>query len=180
MKRSIRKRVQYAHPPERVWKALTTAEALAAWLMPNDFAAEVGHRFNFRTDPAPGFDGIVHCEVLALEAPRRMVWSWRGGGIDTRVTFELQPVPQGTELVFEQSGFEGVGPILTSFILQSGFGSMYNRLLPGVLERYARGEAPGAPTTCEEREPGPQTLGARLERMVAQVVERFFSRTHKS
>ncbi len=59
------------HPPAKVWRSLTVPDLPASWLMPNDFRAEVGHRFTFRTDPVPaqGFDGIVHCEVLALEPP---------------------------------------------------------------------------------------------------------------
>lgn len=40
------------HPPEKVWRALTESELIASWLMPNDFWAEVGHRFTFRTRPA--------------------------------------------------------------------------------------------------------------------------------
>jgi len=36
----------------------------------------------------------VHCEVLELDPPRRMVWSWAGGNIDTTVTF---PSPLGWE-----------------------------------------------------------------------------------
>jgi hypothetical protein len=47
----------YPHPIERVWAALTSAEALAAWFVPNDFVAEVGHEFSFTTRPRPGFDG---------------------------------------------------------------------------------------------------------------------------
>ncbi len=35
----------YPHPVQRVWAALTSAEALAAWLMPTDFAPEVGRAF---------------------------------------------------------------------------------------------------------------------------------------
>src|SRR6185437_4413393 len=77
--------VEYPYPPERVWAALTSSEALAAWLMPNDFVAEVGHDFTLRTKPAPGFDGIVRCRVLELDPPARMVWSWAGGNIDTTV-----------------------------------------------------------------------------------------------
>src|SRR5262249_17808941 len=37
----------YPQPPERVWRALTTPEELAQWLMPNDFAPKVGHKFQF-------------------------------------------------------------------------------------------------------------------------------------
>ena len=55
----------YPHPPERVWAAITSSEAMSQWLMPNDFQLVVGHRFQFRTKPAPGFDGIVHCEAAS-------------------------------------------------------------------------------------------------------------------
>jgi uncharacterized protein YndB with AHSA1/START domain len=65
------------HPVDRVRAALTSSEALAAWLMPNDFQPAVGHHFTFRTEPAPGFDGVVRCEVLELDPPQRMAWSTR-------------------------------------------------------------------------------------------------------
>ncbi|MFB6393843.1 SRPBCC domain-containing protein [Polymorphospora lycopeni] len=41
-----------SHPPEKVWRALTDPDLVAAWLMPNTFEPRVGHRFTFRTDPA--------------------------------------------------------------------------------------------------------------------------------
>ena len=31
-----------AHPPERVWRALTEPKLLGAWLLPNDIKAEEG------------------------------------------------------------------------------------------------------------------------------------------
>ncbi len=138
IRREIRRRVVYPHPREVVWRALTDREALAAWLMPNDFEPRVGHRFRFRTDPAPGFDGIVRCEVLELAPPHRMVWSWVGGPVDTRLTFELAEVPSGTELRLTHSGFVGVAPALVSVILSRGWASMLARTLPAVIERLAR------------------------------------------
>jgi uncharacterized protein YndB with AHSA1/START domain len=76
---TIEKTTWCPHPPERVWRALTDAEALARWLMPNDFAPKVGHAFTMQTKPGPGFDAVVRCEVLELDAPRVMVWRWQGG-----------------------------------------------------------------------------------------------------
>ncbi len=101
-----------AHPPAKVWRALTDANLLASWLMPNDFRAEIGHRFTFRTDPVPaqGFDGIVHCEVLALEAPRLLRISWVAGGIDTTVTWRLIPEGAGTRLFLAHDGFDEDDP----------------------------------------------------------------------
>ncbi|MCB9758794.1 MAG: SRPBCC domain-containing protein [Alphaproteobacteria bacterium] len=151
MKRDIRLSVTYPHPPARVWRALTTSQAIAAWLMPNDFVPEVGRAFTMRTEPALGFDGVVHCEVLTLEPERSMSWSWRGGPIDTVVTFRLEPEGQGTRLYFEQTGFEGLPALLVSVILGQGSKRIYRQRLPEVLDRMARGEGFGAvaPEGCE-------------------------------
>jgi uncharacterized protein YndB with AHSA1/START domain len=146
----------YPHPPERVWRALTEPELLERWLMPNDFAPQVGHRFTFRTDPAPGFDGVVHCEVLELEPPRRLAFTWQGGPLDTVVRFTLSPDAAGTRLQMEQTGFRGVKAWLVSRILKGGFRTMYGRKLPAVLESLEAGgaprpEAPQKPEACMER-----------------------------
>jgi uncharacterized protein YndB with AHSA1/START domain len=135
----------YPHPPQKVWRALTEPELLARWLMPNDFAPTVGQRFTFRTDPAPGFDGIVHCEVLELDAPRRMVWSWRGGPLDTRVVFELEPVPTGTRLRMTHSGFRGLRARLVRWMLAIGCRTLYGRRLPELLAGL---DAPPSPPAC--------------------------------
>jgi uncharacterized protein YndB with AHSA1/START domain len=144
---------RYPHPPELVWRALTDPGLLAEWLMPNDFAPEIGRRFHMRTDPAPGFDGVVEAEVLELDAPRRMRWSWKGGPIDTEVTFTLAKATihgrPGTELTVEQTGFEGLPAVLVSFILGAGNRTIYGRRLPAVLDALARDpaaarEIPGA------------------------------------
>jgi uncharacterized protein YndB with AHSA1/START domain len=65
--------------PEKVWKALTERALIEAWLMPNDFRAVLDHRFTFRTTPVPGWDGTVHCEVIAVVPPRLFSYTWRGG-----------------------------------------------------------------------------------------------------
>lgn len=121
MKRDLRLIETYPYPPERVWRALTDPTAMADWLMPNDFEPKIGHRFQFRTKPAPGFDGIVHCEVLELEPPRTLAFSWRGGGVETVVRFTLERVAGGTCLHFEQTGFQGAKGVMVSFILGSGW-----------------------------------------------------------
>ena len=46
MKRSLRIEKTYPHPPAKVWKAITSRDALAQWLMDNDFVLELGHRFS--------------------------------------------------------------------------------------------------------------------------------------
>ncbi|NJC68470.1 SRPBCC domain-containing protein [Planosporangium thailandense] len=107
-RQSIRADQYLAHSPARVWRALTDPQLMASWLMPNDFKPDVGHRFTFHTTPMPkvGFDGIVHCEVLAVEPERMLRISWVGGNLDTTVTWTLVPEGRGTRLFVEHAGFD--------------------------------------------------------------------------
>lgn len=146
----------YPFPPEDVWRALTVPELIEAWLMPNDFVAEVGHEFTMKTDPAPGFDGIVRAKVLALEPPARMVWSWKGGGHHTVVTFRLEPrivlARSGTRLRLDHEGFEGLPGVLVSAILGAGWRRILRGRLRAAIEQVAeRGTIDGLTEACEKR-----------------------------
>ena len=87
----------YAHPIEKVWAALTDSAALEQWLMANDFEPQVSRRFTLRETPSDRWRGWADCEVLEMEAPNRMVWSWRHTepGNPTRVEFRLAPIAGG-------------------------------------------------------------------------------------
>jgi uncharacterized protein YndB with AHSA1/START domain len=94
------------HPPEKVWRALTQTALLEDWLMKNDFKPTVGAKFAFRTQPMPHWNGVVDCEVLAVEPHQRLSYSWNAaGGLQTTVTWTLTAVEGGTRLRLEQSGF---------------------------------------------------------------------------
>ena len=68
------------HPPEKVWRALTQGPLLEEWLMRNDFQPVVGHRFNFRSNPVPHWNGVVDCEVLVVEPNKRLSYRWNASG----------------------------------------------------------------------------------------------------
>jgi uncharacterized protein YndB with AHSA1/START domain len=93
----------YPHPPDRVWQALVDPTELAAWLMPNDFRAAVGHQFTFDARPALG---IITGEVLEVDPPRLLRCRWSGVFGETVVTFELTPTGDGTRLTIEHSGWD--------------------------------------------------------------------------
>ena len=95
-----------SHPPAKVWRALTQGALLEEWLMKNDFQPVVGHRFNFRSEPNPHWDGIVACEVLTIEPHQRLAYSWGSLGLESVVTWTLTPVEGGVLLRMEQSGFK--------------------------------------------------------------------------
>jgi uncharacterized protein YndB with AHSA1/START domain len=120
-------------PRAMVWQALTDSAELGAWLMPNDFRPELGHRFTFRTEPAPGFDGTVHCEVLEIAPPERLVISWQGGGIDTRVVFALAETAEGSRLTLRHEGFRGPSNLIPRIALGFGWRSLLAKKLPGHL-----------------------------------------------
>lgn len=134
MTRDLHFEITYPHPPSRVWRALTDSAAIARWLMPNNFEPKVGHKFQFQTKPRPGFDGLVQCEILELDPPRKLSYSWAGGALNTIVTFELEPVPEGTRLRLDHKGFQGFKGWMVSRIMASGWKSnILARALPAVL-----------------------------------------------
>ncbi len=134
--------ITYPHPIERVWRALTDADALATWLMPSDFAPRLGHRFTFRTEPGDGWNGIIDCEVVALEPPTRLAFTWGNVQLDppTLVAFTLAEAGDGTRLRFVHSGFAACGPrgLTIRDILASGWDShLLREKLPALLESLA-------------------------------------------
>ena len=98
----------YAHPVEKVWRALTDGAALARWLMENDLDLGKDRRFRMWCDDDQGQTHTILCEVLVMEAPHRMVWSWvlesrQAEGVTT-VAFALEPVVDGTRLTIRHTG----------------------------------------------------------------------------
>ena len=136
MGRDITLEAVLPHPVDAVWEALTDPAALADWLMPvEEFAPVVGQRFRFRAKPMPGWDGVVGCEVLAVEPLQRLVIRWQGSRMrtPTTVTWTLTPVEAGTRLRIDHQGFEGIGGLLLAAMHRSGWGSMTRRRLPAHL-----------------------------------------------
>lgn len=95
------------HSPEKVWRALTDPELLAQWLLPTiGFELEPGAAFRYETQPYPGWDGIVNCQMLEIEPQRKLSYKWTVPFLDTVVTFTLAPTASGTRLSLVQSGFK--------------------------------------------------------------------------
>ncbi len=91
----LRFRRKLPHPPEKVWRALTEPEHLAAWF-PTDIEGEratgAALRFVFRNGEGPTIDG----EMLSYDPPSVLEFRW--GGDELR--FELQPDGAGSVLIF--------------------------------------------------------------------------------
>lgn len=105
----------FPHAPEVIWKALTTGDLIARWMMrPHGFEPVAGHRFTFQTTPAGGWDGVIHCRVLEVVPCERFAYGWRGGHesndgygslLDSVVTWTLARADGGTRVRLVHSGF---------------------------------------------------------------------------
>ncbi len=95
----------FPHPPEKLWRALTDNTLIAQWLLKNDFQPEVGHKFQFRSEPVPNWSGVIDCDVLIVDPLQRLSYSWSTMGHDSVVLWTLTPAEGGTHLRMEHSGF---------------------------------------------------------------------------
>ena len=98
---------EFAHPPDKLWRALTQPHLIQEWLMRNDFVPEVGHRFHLSGD----WGGVLDCEVLEIEPNETLSYSWNSThpdpafALQSVVTFTLSRTAVGTRLRMEQAGF---------------------------------------------------------------------------
>lgn len=90
----------FAHAPNKIWRALTQPYLIAEWLMKNDFVPAVDHRFTLTGDW-----GSVDCRVIEIEPERSLAYSWDAMGLESVVTWTLTPSSVGTHLRMEQAGF---------------------------------------------------------------------------
>jgi uncharacterized protein YndB with AHSA1/START domain len=115
-----------AEPRDKVWRALTEKELLAAWLLPNDIRPEVGAKFQLEPAYAGGeaYSGgeATECEVLEVEPGRTLRWRQREPAdaiaphqfIESVVSFQLADLPGGgTHLRVVHDGFKVVAGTAT-------------------------------------------------------------------
>lgn len=104
----IERTVQLAHPPERVWAALTTAEGLGTWF---GHRAEIDLRVGGQAKLTWDSGDSATLTIERLEPPRVFGYTWPVYGLPdgdprrTYVEFTLEPTSAGTTLTMVESGF---------------------------------------------------------------------------
>jgi uncharacterized protein YndB with AHSA1/START domain len=135
--RSIVFEADLPHAPEKVWRALTDAQLVSEWLMPNTLLPVIGHRFTFKTQPIGDWDGVVRCEVLAAEPPYLLRYSWKAGSnsagsvaptLDSVVTWTLTAIATGTHLKLEHAGFKSPENDFAYQAMSPGWGRALQRI----------------------------------------------------
>ena len=100
---------QFKSSIEKLWSAISDSNKLAKWVADNDFKPVVGHRFQFRHAPSEYWDGIVDGEVIVVDEPNRLSYTWSTGDEKHTVTLTLHDLGDGkVNLHLEQTGFSNV------------------------------------------------------------------------
>ncbi|WP_075619174.1 SRPBCC family protein [Paenisporosarcina indica] len=94
---------QFTSSINTVWNSLTDPDTLAKWIMENNFKPIVGHKCQFKNEQ---WNLIVDCEVLVVDEPYKLSYTWIGGPINTVVTWTLKQEDGTTNLHLEHTGFE--------------------------------------------------------------------------
>ncbi|WP_067813258.1 SRPBCC family protein [Nocardia inohanensis] len=127
----------YPHPPEKVWRAITTPELMGRWMMePIGFEPVAGNVFEMKTQPMPGqqFSGQIRGTVLEAVAPERLSVSWDDAQAAAPtgwvVTWTLRPEGRGTRMLFSHTGFDPDNAVMqrSRSIMGSGWAAMLDRL----------------------------------------------------
>jgi uncharacterized protein YndB with AHSA1/START domain len=104
----IERTVEVAHPPGKVWAALTTAEGLGAWFG-EEAAIDLRPGGSARMRWSSGF--TVNMRVERVEEPTVFGFTWQIYGLPeddprrTYVEFTLEPAGAGTRLRVVETGF---------------------------------------------------------------------------
>ncbi|NKX87675.1 SRPBCC domain-containing protein [Nocardia coubleae] len=100
--------VDLAHPPAKVWAAITTAEGLASWFG-NTAEIDLRPGGDMRMTWNEGFAADMRVE--RVEEPTVFGYTWPINGLPdddprrTYVEFRLEPTGAGTRLTVVESGF---------------------------------------------------------------------------
>jgi uncharacterized protein YndB with AHSA1/START domain len=104
--------VPIAAAPDAVYLALTEAEGLDNWWMPEVTARPaLGSIAEFFFSGGPGSRFVTKMEIAALEPGRKVYWTVREGVLDwagTRITLDLTPVDAGTKVRFGRRDYASI------------------------------------------------------------------------
>ncbi len=131
----------FACTPEAMWAAWTDPQKYAKWISPfpgqdaeiHEFDVRVGGKVRFTM---VGPDGTRFPETSAvfevLEKPNKIVMFEKNddrddifAGYPMRATTTIEPVDEGTRLVFEQNGLPPQFPVEEA---KKGFGAVFDKL----------------------------------------------------
>jgi len=131
--RTLRFERRLAHPPERVWRALTDPAELAIWLVA---AAELEPRLDGAVTLRWAGDAAATGRIVVWQPPEELAYTWDEGEGESLVRFSLTADGDGTRVVLTHERIDSL----------SGFGAGWHAhldMLEGLLD--------GRPVDWQER-----------------------------
>jgi len=123
----IRKTIVLNAPIEKVWKAVSTSEGIAAWWMSNTFEPILGKEFILHADEY----GDSPCRVTELDPPNRVGFDWDK---DWHLEIQLKELEKGkTEFILIHSGWTEEKLNVHS-IMDGGWEKIVKERLPAYIE----------------------------------------------
>ena len=103
--------IDIAAAPARVWQVLTSEGLVEQWLGCMGYKAEIGTIFYMQQDAAKrasgDTSGATHCELLSLDPPRSMTFSWYYPDMPkTEVLISLEAAGDGTRVALVHTGWD--------------------------------------------------------------------------
>ena len=131
----IRKTVVLHASIEKVWRAVSSSEGIAAWFMPNTFEPNVGEEFILHAGPY----GDSPCKVTEMDPPNKLEFDWDK---DWHITFELKKLEDNkTEFTLIHSGWDaekstkfGQPHPVVRDIMAQGWDKIVKKALPSYIE----------------------------------------------
>lgn len=107
----IERSIEIGAPIEHVWQVMTSDGMVDQWLGCLGYRAEIGHVFYMQPDPAKraqgNMSGATHCELLRLDPPSLMVFSWYFPETpSTHVSIRLSPIGNRTWVELVHGGWD--------------------------------------------------------------------------
>jgi uncharacterized protein YndB with AHSA1/START domain len=115
----IDRTIEIDAPPDRVWRALTSAAELSAWFQVTIEGEIAPNTEAWMTSTHPGYEGQrFRVRFTEITPPHRLSWQWHPGQVDpaidysrephTTVTFTLETSGRGTRVVLSETGFDEI------------------------------------------------------------------------
>lgn len=101
----IKQTVVINAPIQKVWDQVSTSDGIAAWFMPNDFKAEVGHEFHIQSPFGPS-----PCKVTEIDPPHSLSFKWDTDG--WFLSFILNELGDQTEFTVIHGGWKQADEIV--------------------------------------------------------------------
>jgi len=109
---TLSKTIFLAATPDIVWQYLTEKDELAQWFHPAENDLSAGQEYALIKEDKPGAQRLCWGEVLSMNPPESMVWTFTVGplnGAMTTVTWTLEAYDNGTRLTLLHEGIADAG-----------------------------------------------------------------------